>query len=240
MHLPSLLLTFFTFFFFMGHSASTPMACNGNTAICSQQYSSVVQIGTHDSAFVGVLPTDNQEVSVASQLDAGIRFLQAQTHEQSGELYLCHTTCSELNAGPLTNYLTTIKTWIDSNPDQVVTLLLTNGDRVDVDLFGSAMQSTGLATYAYTPPHQLAISEWPTLQELIDDGTRLVMFLGGLSGFPITYSSAINCPKITSQIQARFHTSSMSSVTFSKQLTTLPTSILVLSIVHLALTAMAS
>jgi len=161
----------------MGHSSSTPVACNGNIALCSRQYSSVAQIGTHNSAFVGVLPTDNQEISVLSQLDAGIRFLQAQTHSISGELYLCHTTCGERNAGPLTEYLTTIKTWMDSNPDQVVTLLLTNGDRMDVSLFGSAMQSTDLEKYAYTPPHILAMSEWPTLQQLIDNGTRLVMFL---------------------------------------------------------------
>lgn len=203
MHL-GLFLTSFTFIFLMGHSASTPVACNGNTALCSQQYSNVVQIGTHDSAFVGVLPTDNQEVSVSSQLDAGIRFLQAQTHEQSGELYLCHTTCSELNAGPLTNYLTTIKTWMDSNPDQVVTLLLTNGDRVDVDLFGSAMQSTGLATYAYTPPHQLAISEWPTLQELIDDGTRLVMFLGGYLVSPLFLLRLLTIPRLPLRYKQSF------------------------------------
>jgi len=70
---------------------------------------------------------------------------------------------------------------MDSNPDQVVTILLTNGDRVDVNLFGSAMQSTGLASYAYSPDQKLEESDWPTLQELIDDGTRLVMFLDYLA-----------------------------------------------------------
>jgi type VI protein secretion system component VasF len=45
-------------------------------------------------------------------------------------------------------------------------------------MFGDAMTSTGLSSYAYTPPSQLSMSEWPTLQELIDAGTRLVMFLG--------------------------------------------------------------
>ena len=180
MHLPGFVSSLYALSFITGSSASTPVACNGNAALCSKQYSSVVQIGTHDSAFVGELPTDNQEDSVQSQLDAGIRFLQAQTHKNSGALNLCHTSCTELNAGPLTNYLTTIKTWLDSNPGQVVTLLLTNGDRVPVDMFGSAMTSTGLAKYAYTPPHQLAMADWPTLQELIDGGTRLVMFLGAL------------------------------------------------------------
>jgi hypothetical protein len=167
----------------MGNSGSTPnpsagVACNGNTALCSMQYSSVSLIGAHDSAFVGKLPTQNQDLTVPAQLDAGIRFLQAQTHNLDNTLTMCHTSCLELDAGPLTNYLSSIKTWMDSNPDQVVTLLLTNGDRVPVTMFGAAMDSTGLSAYAYTPPHKLAISEWPTLQDLINANTRLVMFLG--------------------------------------------------------------
>lgn len=40
------------------------------------------------------------------------------------------------------------------------------------------MEASGLANYAYTPPHTLAIDEWPTLQEMITAGDRLVMFLG--------------------------------------------------------------
>ena len=165
----------------MGSTASTAaasVACNGNAALCSRMWSNVSLIGTHDSAFVGTLPTDNQDVSVATQLDDGIRFLQAQTHYFLDELSMCHTSCYELYAGPLTTYLSTIKTWIDDNPNQVVTLLLTNGDSKDVSLFGTAFSSVGLDKYAYTPSGQLAISEWPTLQELINAGTPLVVFLG--------------------------------------------------------------
>lgn len=42
------------------------------------------------------------------------------------------------------------------------------------------MSSSGLEAYAFAPSSQLSMSEWPTLQELIDAGTRLVMFLGKL------------------------------------------------------------
>jgi hypothetical protein len=168
----------------MGQTGSVSAdGCNGNTALCSRSYSNVTQVGTHDSAFVGILPTENQVDSVADQLGAGIRFLQGQTHELNGELYMCHTSCTELNAGLLTDYLTTINTWMAANPNEVVTLLLTNGDRVDVSLFGTAMSSVGLDKYAYTLPSQLSMDEWPTLQELIDQGTRLVMFLGWLPPF---------------------------------------------------------
>jgi hypothetical protein len=173
-------------FFFAGSVIAT--ACNGNAALCSRQYSNVTQIGTHDSAFVGILPTDNQYESVTSQLDAGIRFLQAQTHLENGALELCHTTCIEEDAGTLVSYLTTITTWIAANPNEVLTLLLTNGDSAPVSQFGAAMVTSGLSAYAYTPPSQLSISEWPTLQELIDNDTRLVMFLGM---FPVSFTGVL-------------------------------------------------
>lgn len=91
---------------------------------------------------------------------------------------MCHTSCWLKDAGTTTSYLGTIKSWLDSNPSQVVTLLLTNGDNVPVSQFGDAMTSSGLASYAYSPGTTLSLDQWPTLQELIDNGKRLVMFLG--------------------------------------------------------------
>lgn len=127
---------------------------------------------------VGILPTQNQQVSVNGQLNAGIRFLQGQTHVKDGVLYMCHTSCDLEEAGKLTDYLGTIKTWMDKNQGQVVTVLLTNGDRVDVSMFKNDFESSGMASYAYSPGKKLAISEWPTLQTLVNDGKRAVVFLG--------------------------------------------------------------
>jgi hypothetical protein len=163
---------------FLFAASAAAIACNGNAALCSRQWSNVTQIGTHDSAFVGILPTDNQYESLTAQLNAGIRFLQGQTHLKNGALEMCHTTCAEKDAGTLVSYLTTVTQWMAANPNEVITLLLTNGDSAPVSLFGTAMQSSGLSAYAYTPPSHLAMSDWPTLQELIDNDTRLVMFLG--------------------------------------------------------------
>lgn len=171
-----MLLKIFFWLFLIGPCTATP--CNGNEALCSRKYSNVTQIGTHDSAFVGDLPTDNQDLSVTDQLNAGIRFLQAQTHSFLSQIMLCHTSCFEEDSGLLVTYLTSIRTWMDSNPNEVVTLLLTNGDAIDVSTFGTVMNSAGLAKYAYTPPKQLALDDWPTLQQLITANTRLVMFMG--------------------------------------------------------------
>lgn len=56
--------------------------CNLNPFLCSRSYSNISFIGTHNSAFVGSIddPRVNQQMSVTEQLDAGIRFLQAQVH----------------------------------------------------------------------------------------------------------------------------------------------------------------
>jgi len=120
-------------------------ACNGHPELCTRKFSNITQIGAHDSAFVGLLPQDNQDLSITDQLNAGIRFLQAQTHlDIFGKLSLCHTSCFEEDAGSLESYLTTIKRWLDTNPNEVLTLLLTNGDNVPSSRFSTAFTSSGL------------------------------------------------------------------------------------------------
>lgn len=161
-------------------SAPAPTACNGHPELCSRIYSNVSQVGAHDSAFVGPLPQDNQNIDVTAQLNKGIRFLQGQTHIEpiSKKLSLCHTTCAELYAGTLQAYLSKIKAWLDANPNEVVTLLLTN-DNANITLFGDAFTGSGLNDYAFIPASRpLPISAWPTLQTLITSGKRLVTFLG--------------------------------------------------------------
>ena len=171
-------------------AAASPIAiqqrqstCNGHAGLCDRKYSNVSYIGTHDSAFVGSIadPTVNQDLSLTDQLDAGIRFLQAQTHKNEfGDLHMCHTSCWLEDAGSLVDYLSTVKSWMDGNPDEVLTMLLVNGDNVHVGQFADAFESSGMKEYAFVPstsPHALAIDDWPTLGEIISSGKRLVMFI---------------------------------------------------------------
>src|ERR1700761_8305445 len=92
--------------------------CNGDANLCSRIYSEVSFIGTHDSAFVGNMPTQNQIKSVSDQLTSGVRFLTAQTHSFLGTVSICHTSCLEEDAGTAASYLTTIKTFLDNNPNE--------------------------------------------------------------------------------------------------------------------------
>jgi hypothetical protein len=156
--------------------------CNGSNAICSRKYSNVSLIGTHDSAHVGSIDDwrVNQERSVTFQLDAGVRFLQAQTHDRHGELRMCHTSCWLLDVGTLQDYLTTVKDWLDAHPNEVVSMLLTNYDRKPPSDFDDVFSSVGLDKLAFVPvssPKPLAMDAWPTYAELISLGSRFVLFL---------------------------------------------------------------
>ncbi|KAG0161506.1 hypothetical protein PDIDSM_9040 [Penicillium digitatum] len=162
-------------------SALAPTTCNGRPEYCNRSYSNITFVGSHDSAFVGPLPQQNQNINIKAQLDMGIRYLQAQTHRSITDrnvIDLCHTSCLLENAGSLKLYLTTIKNWLDVNPNEVVTLLLTNGDSVAITEFGDTLSSSGISNYAYVPSaNPLPIANWPTLSDMISSGKRLVVFL---------------------------------------------------------------
>jgi len=158
--------------------------CNGRPEYCTRSYSNVTFVGSHDSAFVGKLPQQNQNIDIKAQLDMGIRFLQAQTHHSITDdsvLELCHTSCWLEDAGTLESFLGTVKSWLNDNVNEVVTLLLTNGDSVAISEFGDTFSSSGIDSYAFVPsssPNTLSIDSWPTIGDLISSGKRLVVFLG--------------------------------------------------------------
>ncbi|KAL8787556.1 MAG: hypothetical protein Q9213_002118 [Squamulea squamosa] len=184
---------------YLSISLAEPL-CNGHAELCSRKYSNITFIGAHDSAFVGDSPADNQGISVTAQLDSGIRFLQSQVHINSFKvLSLCHTSCFLNDAGPVTSFLTTIKTWLEKNPNEVVTLLLTNGDRTDIKEYDTAFKSSGLDKYTYTPPSSpLPLDLWPTLDELITTKKRLIAFLD--------YGASPSVPYILDQFAYFFET----------------------------------
>jgi hypothetical protein len=129
--------------------ALTQNTCNGRAEYCNRRYSDVSLIGAHDSPFVGSSQVDNQNLSPTGQLDFGIRFLQGQTHlDSDGSLNMCHTECSLSDAGTLVSFLQTIKSWMDQHPNEVITLLITNGDNLAIGRFDLAFESSGIKPYA--------------------------------------------------------------------------------------------
>ncbi|KAH8757683.1 PLC-like phosphodiesterase [Diaporthe sp. PMI_573] len=177
-------------------TSTSTVACNNSPDLCSRQYSNVTHMGAHDAAFLRDSSTDNsvagnQYYNATRALNAGIRLLSLQVHNQNGTLQLCHTTCALLDAGTLEDFLVKIKYWMDENPNEVVTLLIVNSDDEDVASFGEVYESSNISSYGYTPATVSASNTWPTLQTMIDDGTRLVTFIATIT-YSTTYPYLLN------------------------------------------------
>lgn len=154
-------------------------------ALQTLPYSNLTLMGSHDSPFIGPHLTQNQNLNVTAQLDLGVRFLQGQAHrapDDKNRLQLCHTSCVLEDGGSLVDFLKIVGSWLEGNPGEVVTLLLTNGDRVGVEMFGGVFGEAGLDGLAFVPGGSgggvLPMNEWPSVQEMVDRGKRLVVFLG--------------------------------------------------------------
>jgi len=161
--------------------------CNGHAELCARRYSNVTYVGAHNSYAVG---TDNlaanQDQDVTQQLTDGIRLLQMQVHSKAGVIQLCHTSCTLYDGGSLATYLGKVKTWMDANPNEVVTLLIVNAEPFTLDAFDRVFKTVGLDTISFIPQSPtIALSEWPTLADMLNTNQRLVTFLDRGADFAV-------------------------------------------------------
>ncbi|KAL8702614.1 MAG: hypothetical protein Q9201_004220 [Fulgogasparrea decipioides] len=125
-------------------------------------------------------------VNTTAQLDAGVRLLTAQVHNKDGAWHLCHTSCSLLDAGTLSSWLAEIKSWLDRNPYEAVTILLVNSDNAAAGDLSREFEAAAITTYAYTPAStSVAPTGWPTLDDLILSGKRLITFVADIAPSPV-------------------------------------------------------
>lgn len=67
------------------------------------------------------------------------------------------------------------------NPYEVVTVLLVNSDNAAAKDLDAEFKRANVTHYTYTPPSVgTALSTWPTLNDMISNGTRLVTFVTNL------------------------------------------------------------
>ncbi|KEF50898.1 uncharacterized protein A1O9_13047 [Exophiala aquamarina CBS 119918] len=153
--------------------------CNGHADLCDRRFSNITHVAAHNSPFNEFgNPGSNQVEDVETQLNDGVRMLQFQTRVRDGVVHMCHTSCWILDAGPLVDLLRLVMTWLSVHPYEVVTLLMGNGDRIPAANFTSPMVDSGLVDYVYEPPQgNMDLDSWPTLADMIQNGTRAVVML---------------------------------------------------------------
>ena len=139
--------------------------------LLGRSYDQVAWATTHNAMSAGddgwYVPS--QQHDVPTQLAAGVRGLMLDVHEEEGEPWLCHSTCS-LGAQPLVEGLAEIGVFMAGEPQAVVTIIFES--YVSAEQMEQAFATSGLLEQAW---EQQPGEPWPELQEMIDQGQRLVV-----------------------------------------------------------------
>ncbi len=146
--------------------------CNGDDNVCDKKYNEVAYLTTHN-AFNSIednfmLP--NQNTNIATQLASGVRALMLDVYELNGETVVYHSV-NGFGTAPLVQYLMDIENFLADNPKEIVTIIFecyTTANAIETEVNNAALQP-----YLYT--HN-ADESWQTLQTMIDNNSRLVIF----------------------------------------------------------------
>ncbi|MET0929544.1 MAG: hypothetical protein ABWX74_08495, partial [Aeromicrobium sp.] len=90
--------------------------------------------------------------------------------------YLCHALC-ELGSTEWEPLMGDVRDWLDRNPREVVTFFIQ--DEVSPADTAALVERAGLMPYVHLP---VAGEPWPTLEEMISSGRRVVFLLENASG----------------------------------------------------------
>ncbi len=160
---------------------ATAAPCNGHADLCDRSLADVAFAGTHNSFALKAnftLGFFNQNLTIARQLDDGIRALMLDTYWHKpwfkpARATLCHGNCSLGGWLDLVPELGRVRSFLAAHPREVVLLLIEQHSLTPTQ-FGDAMRAAQLDRAAYVHPSPSA--PWPTLAQLIDAGTRVVVF----------------------------------------------------------------
>lgn len=160
-------------------AAADPRVCNQSPQpICDQPYDAVAVATTHNAFAAAEIswPLPNQQYWLVRQLQDGVRafMLDVYMFEDTAkgidlDVYLCHGNC-QFKTYRFTSALQDLKDFLDTNPDEVVTIIFES--YVHIDELVTRFASVGLDSYLH---EQTVGQPWPTLNQMIDSGKRLVV-----------------------------------------------------------------
>ena len=146
--------------------------CNGSALLCNKKYNEVAYLTTHNAYNSGEdnFSLPNQNFNITSQLNNGVRALMIDVYDVLGTPTVYHGT-SILGSAPFLDYLSDIKSFLDLNPNEIVTIILEcyiSANEIEYEL-----TQAGLMPFLYS---HVTGNSWPTLQNMINNGERLVIF----------------------------------------------------------------
>lgn len=146
--------------------------CNGHEELCGKHYNEVAYLTTHNAynAEEDGFNLPNHTYGLTQQLNDGVRALMLDVYDEGGVATVYHGF-TWLGTTTLESNFNEIKAFLDANPNEVVTLLFET--YIPANLMDTVLTQTGLKPLLHV---QELGEPWPTLQEMINSGKRLVFF----------------------------------------------------------------
>ncbi|CAL1408537.1 unnamed protein product [Linum trigynum] len=122
----------------------------------------------------------NQEDSITTQLNNGVRALMLDVYDFQGDIWMCHSfggKCYDFTAfGPAIDFLKEIEGFMSANPSEIVTVILedyVNADKGLTKVFTDA----GLMNYWF-PVSGMPKNggDWPLVSDMVKNNQRLLVF----------------------------------------------------------------
>jgi hypothetical protein len=150
------------------------LICNGHAELCDRPLDEVVFAGTHNSHAASESGysqfNTNQTHGIPTQLAEGVRLLLLDTYyAEDDSIVLCHGACN-LGSTPHLDTLQTIVDFLIANPGELIAIIYQD----DVAAADLALDYTATGADALTYAHPPG-EPWPTLGELVEADTRLVV-----------------------------------------------------------------
>uniref|UniRef100_A0A0W0EU80 PLC-like phosphodiesterase n=1 Tax=Moniliophthora roreri TaxID=221103 RepID=A0A0W0EU80_MONRR len=160
---------------FTSKRQAKPEKCNGRAELCDRKFSDVTFFGAHNSYAFSKNPLNAECVFSGPKSSSRCAYaVKARRQIVTGAV-----SHDIFDGGSVEDYFRIVKTFLDENPDEVLTLILTNPEGLSVsDVRKPIFDKSGLTPFAFVPgTDALKASDWPTLGSMIQSGKRLVVFM---------------------------------------------------------------
>ena len=160
------------FLLLIGQYQCIYLQCNGSANLCNKRFNEVAYLTTHNAfnSSQGNFSLPNQNLNIVSQLNDGVRGLMIDVYDSFGTPTVYHGS-PILGSQPFIDYLNQIHSFLTNHPNEIVTIILEC--YTDANSIEDVINQSGLNNFLYT---YNPIDGWPTLQTMIDNNERLVIF----------------------------------------------------------------
>ena len=156
----------------MTNDIDKAIKCNGLEQLCDRTLHEVAFLRAHNahaSQERGYSPfAMNHFFAIPTQLRDGVRSINLDLYDQDGELLFCHGFC-ELGSQIASELVQEIFDFLKENPYEVIII-----DLQDESNGRSAEVFVDLEPYLWV--QEEPFESWPTLREMIEKNTRIVLF----------------------------------------------------------------